>query len=228
MSTETASTVFVLTDTPALYGQRLIHAGRKPVFVSDINDLIARLKNVSAAGLVLEIDKVMKAARKERDRLFNYTSNFPVIRTRTNPRHGFVAFLDPEDTFFQNLEAVAGQRCRNHERIKLELDCLLSREDDPSMAMTVEATIVDISQGGSYVRASQSFAQEQFLHLRIPHLSNSRPIYASVRWSRPDENLPGQCGMGLMFIDLAADQLEEIAELRFQVEPDSVTKSCPQ
>ena len=214
MFAEISSTIFVLTDTPGAYGDDLHHGGKSPVFVKNIDDLLLQLKAVTVAGLVLEMDKVMKGTRKERDRLFNYAGSFPVMRTKLNPRHGFVAHLDPKDCFLSNLEAAIGKRCRNHERIPVKLDCAVAQEDDPSLARAVNASIHDISPGGCFINSQTVFKDEHFVHLRIPHLSNPRPIYSSLRWTRLDKDDPALCGMGVMFIDLADDQLEEILALK--------------
>lgn len=214
MSTDFKTTILVLTDTPGIYGDNLNHKGKKPTFVKDIGVLLSQLKSVAMAGLVLEVTKVMKATRKERDRLFSYASNFPVLRTKVVPKHGFITYLDPKECFFNNLEAAIGKRCRNHERIPVNMECTFSKEDDPSMAKSVAATIFDISAGGCLIKSPTVFQDEQFIHLRIPQLSNTRPIYSSLRWTRPDDDTPSQTGIGVMFIDLADDQLEAINALQ--------------
>lgn len=213
MSSEGTRTIFVLTDTPNLYGDSLNLDQRSPMFINNIATLLAQLKNIGVGGLVLEIDKVMKATRQERDRLFKYASTFPVLRSRANTKSGFITFLDPRDAFFANLKTAMGQRERNHDRKPVRLRCLFSREDDPSMAESMEGTILDISPGGCYVQAPKALADEQFLHLRIENMSNVRPICSSVRWTRTDENKPAVNGMGLMFIDPAEDQIQEIDAL---------------
>jgi len=202
--------IIVLTDKPALYGQDLFHNETPPVFVNSIDALIDKLRDVSVAGLVLEVNKVMKASRRDKDRLFKYSGNFPVLRTRPNSKLGFIQYLDPRDRFFANLDIAAGKRLRSHDRQDISIDCILSKEDDPSMATPVEGTILNISPGGCFVNTRQFMENEQFIHLRIPRLSNSRPIYSSIRWTRKACDAKHQCGIGVMFIDLTDDQLEEI------------------
>ena len=143
-----SSTVFVLTDTPGIYGNDLDHASSFPVFIKDIKSLLEKLKDVAMAGLVLELPKVMKASRDDRDRLFTYAKTFPVLRTKPNPRHGFVAYLDARECFFMNLDAAIGKRCRSHNRVLVRLECLFSAEKDPVMSRGVGGTILDISPGG--------------------------------------------------------------------------------
>ena len=209
-----SSTVFILTDMPGAYGKDFNHAGRTPVFTKDIKDLLEKLKHVAVAGLVLELPKVMKASREDRDRLFNYAKTFPVLRTKPNPRHGFVAYLDAKECFFTNLDTAIGKRCRSHNRIPVRLDCSFSAEKDPVMSKGVDGTILDISPGGCFINTSKPMMDESFIHLHIPDLENSRPIFSSVRWAktdRPEGKLPG---MGIMFIDLSDDQLENIISLQ--------------
>ncbi|WP_285906525.1 PilZ domain-containing protein [Pseudodesulfovibrio pelocollis] len=203
--------IFVLTDTPALYGTDLLLDGRPPVFVRDAATLLARLKDADFAGLVLEIGKVMRAGRAERDRLFSYAGCFPVLRTKPHPRVGFVAYLDPRDRFLASLAETAGKRVRAHDRVAALLPCLFSREDDPSLVHPLEGLILDISPGGCFIKAARTFPGETFAHVRIPRLANRRPIFSSVRWSSAGGTRPG---VGIMFIDIAEDQAEEIAQLR--------------
>jgi len=213
MNANGTRTVFVLTDTPKLYGENLNKDGKLPMFINNIGSLLAQLKNIDMAGLVLEVDKVMKATREERDRLFRYASTFPVMRSRANTKNGFVTYLDPRDAFFANLSTALGQRERNHARKTVAMRCLFAREKDPSMAAAEEGTILDISPGGCYVQAPASLANEHFLHLRIQDMINSRPICSSVRWTRAEENSTATAGMGLMFIDPEGDQIKEIEAL---------------
>lgn len=205
--------IFVLTDTPGIYGETLNRDECVPVFVKDAETLIARLKDEDSGGLVLEVGKVMKAGRRERDRIFAFSTAFPVMRTRINARNGYVDYLDSLDAFFNNLETATAVRIRNHERKQVELPCFLSKEDDPSMAETMEGIIYDISAGGCFACTPGKVDGEAFLHIRIPALGNSRPIYSSVRWGKTDDNDPGTHCMGIMFIDPAEAQIKDIETL---------------
>lgn len=213
MSVAKTSTIFVLTDTRKAYGEMLNKDGEIPFFVNSIEALISELREVSIAGLVLEVDKVMKSSRRDRDRLFKYADNFPVMRTRVDSRHGQVTYLDPRDSFFKNLTEAMGKRQRNFDRIKLSIDCTFSREEDPSMVETHSGTILDISPGGCFINTTTPIEDEQFINVRIPQLKNSRPIYSSIRWTRPECESATKCGMGIMFIDLTEGQAEDIIGL---------------
>jgi len=206
--------IYVLTDTPAIYRDDLGHSGAIPIFVKDIGDLLNRLKDVAMAGLVLELGKVMKASRQDRDRLFNYAGNFPVLRTKVNPRHGFVAYLDSRDSFFRNLDESIGMRFRNHERISVRLGCTFSAENDPIMTSPAEGVIHDISPGGCFVNTRDVMPDESFIHVKIPSLKNSRPIFSSIRWSKGEDVDGALPGMGIMFIDLTDEQVDEIRALQ--------------
>lgn len=210
MSENVRSTVLVLTDTPGVYGKDLYRNDLPPVFVQDIESLIAHLKNVDVAGLVLEVPKVMKATRRERDRLFSYAGSFPVMRTKADKRHGFVNYLDPRDSFFTNLDAAIGKRSRSHQRKTVNLACAFSHEDDPSMAAPKEAAILDISTGGCFINTNALSKDEHFLHLSIPQLNCTRPIFSSIRWTRTDSKNASLCGMGVMFIDISDEQMQAI------------------
>jgi len=210
LSNTIRSTIFVLTDTPAIYGSDLNRDSAAPVFVKDIETLITELKKVDVAGLVLEVHKVMKASRRERDRLFSFAGTFPVMRAKLNPRHGFVTYLDPRDSFFANLEAAIGKKNRSYKRKAVNLTCNFSHEDDPSMAVPQEAEILDISPGGCFIHTHHTPDDEHFLHLCIPQLGCTRPIFSSIRWTRQDTDDSRLCGMGVMFIDISEEQMKSI------------------
>lgn len=212
MSATDIQNVFVFTDTPDAYGELSNYEGIYPVFVNSAEKLFERLKNVDVAGLVLEISKVMGANRKDRDRLFAYADTYPILRVRTDPRRSRITFLDSPDCFFANLEQAVGKRCRNHERKQVHMGCLYTSDDDPSMAFATQGMIMDISSGGCFVQTNPGINVESFVYLRIPGMSDSRPILSCVRWANTgqDETRPG---LGLMFIDPTERQLEEIEAL---------------
>lgn len=207
------ATIFVLTDSPSSYGDRFDQGDAQTIYVKDIGPLIDRLRNIPMAGLVLEVDKVMKADRRDRDRLFNYAGSFPVLRSRLLPPDKRVSFLDSPDCFVENLAKAVGIRCRNHERTEVEMPCVFAKEDDPSLADAFEGVIKDISPGGCYIATRQICTNESFLHLRIPELS-MRPIYSSIRWVKQDSGDDGRSGMGVMFIDLDDSQMKFLEGLQ--------------
>lgn len=209
MITESDSRILVLTDTPGIYGSDLYRGDQPPVYVKNVKLLLERMAETEFSGLVLEVPKVMKADRRDRDRLFEYAGRYPVLRTRPNVRHGFMVYLDPREVFFENIEKSEGKWKRNFERVPVELPCQIARENDPSMADVRDAIILDISPGGCFIKTNPCVGNEAFVNLRIPSLGNNRPIYASVRWSRSECN--DGCGMGLLFIDLTDDQAQAIA-----------------
>lgn len=183
------------------------------MYVKDVQVLLEKLSNMDCSGLVLEVPKVMKAGRRNRDRLFAHANCRPVLRTRPNTRHGFMIYLDPREVFFENIKSSEGLRRRNFERIPVEMTCQIAHEDDPSMVEVVDGTIHDISPRGCFLKAPPVFRGEAFVNLRIPDLGNSRPIYASVRWSRSEPGGENLVGMGLFFIDLTDDQAQAIINL---------------
>lgn len=207
--------IFVLTDTPEPYGKHLCRDGTEPVYTDNVPSLLEYLRGVAVAGLVLEIAKVMQAQLQDRDRLFGYAGTFPVLRSRMHPETG-VAFLDDPDCFFRNLDAAAGEHCRGHARISMVLDCEFSGEDDPFLAEPVQASIMDISPGGCFIRTDRTASDQRFLYLRVPELGSTRPIFCNVRWLKSVRDSKAMPGMGVMFIDITPDQAKNISALRLK------------
>ena len=82
------------------------------------------------------------------------------------------------------------------------------------MSEGVDGVIFDLSPGGCFINTRKAMVDESFIHLHIPDLENSRPIFSSVRWAKTEESDEALSGMGIMFIDLSDAQLENIISLQ--------------
>jgi CheY-like chemotaxis protein len=79
------------------------------------------------------------------------------------------------------------------------------------------STSMDISEGGLYISAMQSYERNSVIDVSIPFKGEKLTLKAQVRYCQPG------IGMGVMFIDLNAEQRGKIRELI-----ESITKKPAQ
>lgn len=203
-------TALVLTDNPSAVSSALSGLDVTCVHLPTARLMVrALVEEVECCGIVLDVRLVMQTPAEVRNRLFALAGGKPIVRCRIDGEQCSARFLDP----LESLQGVCPMdRCnqRLEERVKVRLDAVWAMDDDPSMADSYEAVVLDISSGGAFLHAPYMLPAEDFLNLRILNLANQRPIQCAVRW-RKKEAGPGQfAGVGVKFMDLTEDQFEEI------------------
>ncbi|QLA20214.1 hypothetical protein GD604_11035 [Desulfolutivibrio sulfoxidireducens] len=202
--------LLILADRKELYLTELSRLGVAGVIAGSIPEFLERLSEKPCRGLVLDIQKVMRSPRAERDRLFRVSESYPILRAKVDRSGKNVLFLDDLDCFLHNCGTFCPDRKRCTIRYPVKLNALISREDDPDMREPARANILNISQSGCFVITQEDFSQSRFTHLRILELSDATPIFSLVRWTRPWGE-PGMLpGIGLVFMDVKPEQLAEI------------------
>lgn len=88
---------------------------------------------------------------------------------------------------------------RKHERFPFREDILIDG--------TKTCTSMDISEGGLYISTIQSYEENSAIDVSIPFKGEKLTVKAQVRYCQPG------IGMGVMFIDLNAEQRGKIRKL---------------
>jgi len=91
------------------------------------------------------------------------------------------------------------QELRKHERFPFREDILIDG--------TRMHTSMDISEGGLYISTIQSYGENDLIHITIPFQGENLTVKAQVRYCQPG------IGMGVLFIDLNAEQRDKIRKL---------------
>ena len=205
--------LLVLADRKELYAKEFQRLAVPAVIAGSVPEFLERLSGNPCRGLVLDIQKVMRSPRTERDRLFRVSESYPILRAKVDRSGGNILFLDDLDCFLHNCGTFCPERKRCTLRYPVKLNALVSREDDPAMLQAVRANILNISQSGCFVLTLEDFAGVRFVHVRIPELTDPSPILGLVRWWRPWGE-PGMLpGLGVVFMDLAPGHQTEIADM---------------
>lgn len=211
MTDNTADTVLVLTDRPESHELALTSLGLDAKFFPNADMLIkALVDDHRCCGLVLDVRMVMATKSDTRDRLLALARNMPVMRAKTDPVTGHIEYLDHLGCFKSQACSTITPQFRLEDRIPVSLPVAIAKSGDPVMAEPHEATILDISPGGCFVAAEGPVLEESFVYLRLPHLQNRVPIHCAVRWSRMDRMGDKLPGLGVKFIDVKDEQLDEI------------------
>jgi CheY-like chemotaxis protein len=92
-----------------------------------------------------------------------------------------------------------GKERRKYERFPFREDILIDG--------TRTCTSMDISEGGLYISSIQSYGENDLINVSIPFKGATLTVRAQVRYSQPG------IGMGVMFIDLNAEQRGKIRKL---------------
>jgi CheY-like chemotaxis protein len=92
-----------------------------------------------------------------------------------------------------------GKERRKHERFPFREDLLIDG--------TKTCTSMDISEGGLYISSIQTYAEKDLIDVSIPFHGENLTVKAQVRYCQPG------IGMGVMFVDLNAEQRGKIRKL---------------
>jgi CheY-like chemotaxis protein/Tfp pilus assembly protein PilZ len=91
------------------------------------------------------------------------------------------------------------QELRKHERFPFREDILIDG--------TRMHTSMDISEGGLYISTIQTYGENDLINITLPFKGESLTVKAQVRYCQPG------IGMGVMFIELNAEQRTKIRKL---------------
>ncbi len=97
------------------------------------------------------------------------------------------------------MDAIDKKERRRHERFPFIEDVVLDG--------TKRCTTGDISEDGLYISAMQTFEENNVIDVTIPLKGEMTTVKASVRYCQPG------VGLGVMFVDLTAEQKIKIQEV---------------
>jgi Tfp pilus assembly protein PilZ len=213
MSAKKTDGLLVLADRTDLYAREMNRLEMPVTIAGSVPEFLERLSGSPRQGLVLDIQKVMRSPRPERDRLFRVSESYPILRTKVDRSGRNILFLDDVDCFLHNCGTFCPERKRCTLRYPVKLNAFVTREDDPAMLDATRANILNISQSGCFVLTLEDFSASRFVHVRIMELTDPTPIFGLVRWWRPWGE-PGMLpGIGVVFMDVKPEHLAEIDDM---------------
>lgn len=175
-----------------------------------LEEFINRMMKGDCSGLILDIRKVMAEDPLERNRIFAIAAGYPILRTKVD-KHGNQIFIDSPDVFQNFCNGVCRTNVREDERVEININASISCEADPAMANSIDVRLKNISLDGCFIETEEDLSSEQFIHLRIPELSNRLPILAGIRWYTGQTH--EHKGVGAKFVKILDEQRAEIADL---------------
>ena len=221
MSGKNNRIVLVLTERPDDYNRDLGRLGLVPHFAPKVSGLLDKLQEIPACGFVLEIDRVMRTKRVERDHLLKVIGTFPLLRTMRKGEDNVLSYLDDLACFASNVKAFSPRRVRSYARVPVRLNVLLAQEDDLGFDSALKTNLLDISANGGFAYGQTDFAGQELVRRRIMELSDPAPIMAHIRWRKPWGSPNTLPGLGLLFVDIRPGQLDELMT-RYMSPPERV------
>ncbi|MBU1228639.1 MAG: PilZ domain-containing protein [Proteobacteria bacterium] len=210
MGKDSSKTVLVLTERPDEYSRDLGRLGLKLEFATKVSGLLDRLLETPTSGFVLEVERVMRAKRSERDHLLKVAGSFPLLRTMRKGEDQTLTYLDDPGCFAMNVKVFSPRCVRCHTRVPSRLNVLIAPEDDAAFANPVRSNLLDISASGGFAYTLEDFTSQEFVHLRILELTDPAPIQAHIRWRKHWGKAHTLPGIGLLFVDIRPAQLDEL------------------
>jgi len=213
MSSPRFRKAYVITDQPSCrfcadYAEELV------VFDDPAKLMESLLLREEDVGVFIDVKYYIKLGPEARNRLLAVAKGVPHFRIRLDAASGdFIAIDDPDSPPTQERESREALRLRKEERVPVQLNVELAKEEDPFVQHAQRTSIMNISTSGAFIYCVDNSPFRGFAYVRIHELSNRRPVYCNIRWRRqwglPDK-LPG---LGVQFVDLQSDQLRELNEM---------------
>jgi hypothetical protein len=198
--------ILAFTDSPRSYRNFQLHSNIKIEFCTDLENYLREALNFNFSGMILEMRKVMGIPSRDRNKLLMLAANQPLMRTRTHK--GTVIYVDDPDSFRCNCVQRTKGLVRQHERVAVNLQAMVSHEDDHVMVNKFSAEITNISETGCFLTTSADLPENNFINLRINSLSNRLPICCGISWKT--DCTDNRQGYGIQFIQIHQDQTKQI------------------
>lgn len=170
------------------------------------------LKKEADVALFIDVRYYIKLGAEARNRLMAVARDVPCFRIRYDHGAGGFKCIDNPRQYCPR-EREESPRLRMQERVQVQLNAELTKEDDPFVQHGLRTSVLNISSGGCFVYCVDNAPYVGFAYVRIQELSNKRPIYCSIRWRREwgiSDSLPG---LGVQFVDIQPDQVRELQDM---------------
>ncbi|SDL39822.1 PilZ domain-containing protein [Maridesulfovibrio ferrireducens] len=206
MLTDEKIPVIAFVDNPEHYQKSEVTNDLNIKYCASLDLFLNEVLEEKFAGLILDIQKVMKTPIYERNRIFSISAERPLIRTKIESNKA--VFVDDPSNFKLCCREKTSSMTRINERVEVDIPILISSENDPAMANSFNGAIQNISESGCFINTDVDLFDQDFIYLRFDNLSNKLPIYAGIRWTKSTkDNLEG---IGVKFITITEDQKSEL------------------
>ncbi|WP_320174808.1 PilZ domain-containing protein [Maridesulfovibrio sp.] len=198
--------LIAFTDTPLAYRNFQLHSKVEIKFCADLDGFFQEALSNDFSGMIFEMKKVMNTPTRERDNIFTIAANQPLMRTRIHKN--IAIFVDDPDRFLTDCVQKKKALVRQHERVKVNLQAMVSHEDDHVMVNQSTAKITNLSESGCFLTTTADLSDNHFINIKITALSNRLPICGGISW-KTDCNAKLQ-GYGIQFIQIHQDQTQQL------------------
>lgn len=200
--------ILVFTDNPNCYENFQRHSRAAIKFCQDLDCFFKETLSSDFSGMILEMKKVMATPARERNKIFALAADRPIMRTKL--KKDLSTYVDDPDSFLEDCVQKRKAQLRRHDRVNVNLNAVISREDDHAMAAEFSAEIINISESGCYLKTTIDLSDNHLVNIKINKVSNKLPICGGICWRTIPKS--GYHGYGIQFIKIEQDQSAELAE----------------
>lgn len=190
--------------------------------VSSLNELHELLSNGSFNGVMVDLNTKVKASKEEKAMMQNLLEQFPLAQLNFNEKTGHVrSFHFGQASGSETLDAFINEECRSFSARQLRLtrraeenfNVLLIPVDD-SLALETDRTVtINVSTGGCFLYFVDGLRIGSRIKMVYQELEDQTPILGEVRWQILWGKIMQIPGVGIRFVDIRENQLEEICRI---------------
>jgi hypothetical protein len=173
-------------------------------------------------GVILDVLTSAKAPPGGKVLIQEVSELYPTLRVRWDSRNRDLRGLVMGESLDKNhlLDDFLNRFCRpwparlyrQHKRVPLNLNVLLSRDESFREGLVEKTVTLDISEGGCFLFSTQTWEEIDPVWVRFQEISDPTPIRAEIRRSRPWNTGMHIPGIGVQFTNLNPRQLWEICQ----------------
>ncbi|WP_432737591.1 PilZ domain-containing protein [Maridesulfovibrio sp. FT414] len=200
--------VLAFADNHIPYNDLGLHSELDIKFCCELDSFFTEALSKNYCGVIMEMKKVMQLPAKDRNNIFNVAADVPLLRTKASKYT--VQLVDNPDIFRDNCKSQKVTNLRQFERAEVNIQVLVSPEDDHAMARIVLADVINLSEAGCLIRTRADLSANRFIHIKFHALSNKLPIYGAIRWTESSRS--SFRGYGIQFVSIRQDQRTELVD----------------
>jgi Tfp pilus assembly protein PilZ len=188
------------------------------IFADTVRDLRDIMYEKACSGLLFPITSMVGLDQSSKSMIQALEQIYPAARIRWDKEKGSIAIIASQNRqvetisdFISTCASFVPRRLRRNERLSKTLNALISLT--PDLAASSRAFTLNISPRGCFLHSPCDWNVGDFLYIQIQELTSKSIIKGKVIRKIP-WGVPFQVeGIGIQFIDIGKEQIEELQNL---------------
>jgi hypothetical protein len=188
----------------------------------DASEMWEKIIHTPLNGVIVDVLTSAKAPPRGKVLIQEVSELYPTLRVRWDSKSQNLRGLVMGESLDKNhlLDDFLDRFCRpwparlyrQHKRVPLNLNVLLSRNESFPEGQVEKSITLDISEGGCFLFSTQDWEVSALVWIRFQEISDQTPIQAEIRRLRSWNTGMHIPGIGVQFTDLNPRQLREICQ----------------